>query len=52
MAGSRVPAVSRRDQIKLSEAELRELMEGERVAVVSSIGPRGWPHSIDRKSVV
>ena len=46
MAGSRVPAVSRRDQIKLSEAELRELMEGERVAVVSSIGPRGWPHSM------
>lgn len=39
-------AVSRRDQIKLSEAELAELLEGERVAVVSSLGPRGWPHSM------
>jgi PPOX class probable F420-dependent enzyme len=36
---------SRRDQIKLSEAEQRELLESERVVVVSSIGPRGWPHS-------
>jgi PPOX class probable F420-dependent enzyme len=36
--------VSRRDQIKLSEAELLELLEGERIAVVSSLGPRGWPH--------
>jgi PPOX class probable F420-dependent enzyme len=43
---SRVPAVSRRDQIQLSEAELLELLESERVAVVSSIGPRGWPHSM------
>jgi PPOX class probable F420-dependent enzyme len=38
--------VSRRDQIKLSEAELLELMAAERVAVVSSLGPRGWPHSM------
>jgi PPOX class probable F420-dependent enzyme len=38
--------VSRRDQIKLSEAELAELMEGARIAVVSSLGPRGWPHSM------
>jgi PPOX class probable F420-dependent enzyme len=38
--------VSRRDQIKLSRGELVELLEGERVAVVSSIGPRGWPHSM------
>jgi PPOX class probable F420-dependent enzyme len=38
--------VSRRDQIKLSDAELLELLEGERVAVVSSLGPRGWPHSM------
>jgi PPOX class probable F420-dependent enzyme len=46
MARGRVLAVSRRDQIKLSEAELRELMEAERVAIVSSVGPRGWPHSM------
>jgi PPOX class probable F420-dependent enzyme len=38
--------VSRRDQITLSEAELAELLGSERVAVVSSIGPRGWPHSM------
>jgi PPOX class probable F420-dependent enzyme len=38
--------VSRRDQITLSDEELAELMEGERVAIVSSHGPRGWPHSM------
>jgi len=36
--------VSRRDQIKLSEAERRELIDSERIAVVGSFGPRGWPH--------
>jgi PPOX class probable F420-dependent enzyme len=38
--------MSLRDRIKLSEAELRELLDSERVAVVSSNGPRGWPHSM------
>jgi len=38
--------VSRRDQIVLSDAELLELLASERVAVVSSLGPRGWPHSM------
>ncbi len=38
--------MSRRDQIKLSEAELLELFDSERVAVVSSNGPRGFPHSM------
>jgi PPOX class probable F420-dependent enzyme len=38
--------VSRCDQITLSEAELGELLEAERVAIVSSLGPRGWPHSM------
>jgi PPOX class probable F420-dependent enzyme len=38
--------MSRREQIKLSEVELLELFEGERIAVVSSNGPRGWPHSM------
>jgi len=37
---------SRRDQIKLSDDQLAELIEGERIAIVSSIGPRGWPHSM------
>jgi PPOX class probable F420-dependent enzyme len=35
---------SRRDQIQLSDDELAELIEGERIVVVSSLGPRGWPH--------
>ena len=38
--------MSRRDQITLSETELRELLATERVAIVSSNGPRGWPHSM------
>jgi PPOX class probable F420-dependent enzyme len=38
--------LSRRDQIKLSEEELGELLGDERVVVVSSLGPRGWPHSM------
>ena len=37
---------SRRDQITLSEAEQAELLDSERVVVVSSIGPRWWPHSM------
>ena len=36
--------MSRRDQIKLSEAEQLELLEAERVVTVASFGPRGWPH--------
>ena len=39
-------AKSRRDQIKLSEAEQLELLEIERVAIVTSNGPRGWPHAM------
>jgi PPOX class probable F420-dependent enzyme len=38
--------MSRRDQIKLSEDELLQLLEEERIAIVSSLGPRGWPHSM------
>ncbi|MEX0972403.1 MAG: pyridoxamine 5'-phosphate oxidase family protein [Solirubrobacterales bacterium] len=38
--------MSRRDQITLSEAELLALLDAERIAVVSSNGPRGWPHSM------
>jgi PPOX class probable F420-dependent enzyme len=37
---------SRRDEIKLSEEEQRELIDSERKVVVTSIGPRGWPHSM------
>jgi PPOX class probable F420-dependent enzyme len=35
---------SRRDQIKLTDEEQRELIDGERIVVVSSLGQRGWPH--------
>jgi general stress protein 26 len=35
---------SRRDQIKLTEEEQRELIDSERIVAVSSLGPRGWPH--------
>ena len=44
--------MSRRDQIKLSEGELLELLGSERIAVVSSLGPRGWPHSMPMWFVV
>jgi PPOX class probable F420-dependent enzyme len=35
---------SRRGQIRLTEDERRELIERGRIVVVSSLGPRGWPH--------
>jgi PPOX class probable F420-dependent enzyme len=35
---------SRRGQIELSADQQRELLDSERVAVVASHGPRGWPH--------
>jgi PPOX class probable F420-dependent enzyme len=38
--------VSRRAEIGLSPEEQRELLEAERVVVVSSFGPRGWIHSM------
>jgi PPOX class probable F420-dependent enzyme len=37
---------SRRDQIKLTPEEQRELLDEERIVVATSIGPRGWPHSM------
>jgi PPOX class probable F420-dependent enzyme len=43
---------SRRDQIKLSPDEQAALLDSERVVVVSSIGPRGWPHSMPMWFVV
>jgi hypothetical protein len=38
--------MSRRAEIQLSDEEQRGLLEGERIVVVSSWGPRGWPHSM------
>jgi PPOX class probable F420-dependent enzyme len=37
---------SRRAEITLSPEDQRELIESERVVVVSTLGPRGWPHSM------
>ena len=36
--------MSRRAEIELTPDERRELLESERIVVVSSLGPRGWPH--------
>jgi PPOX class probable F420-dependent enzyme len=38
--------VSRRGEIILSPDEQLELLEAARIVVVSTIGPRGWPHSM------
>ncbi len=38
--------MSRRGEIQLSADEQRELIDSERVVVVSSLGVRGWPHSM------
>ena len=39
-------AMSRRGEIVLSAEEQLELLETERVVIISSLGPRGWPHSM------
>jgi hypothetical protein len=36
--------VSRRDQIKMSEAEAAAFLAEERTVTCATIGPRGWPH--------
>ncbi len=36
----------RREQITLTPEEQLELLDAERVVIVSSHGPRGWPHSM------
>ncbi len=38
--------MSRRGEIVLSPAEQLELLESQRVVIVCSHGPRGWPHSM------
>jgi general stress protein 26 len=37
-------AVSRREQIKMSDAEVAAFLEHERVLTCATFGPRGWPH--------
>jgi hypothetical protein len=36
--------VSRRAQIQMSDAEVREFLAAERVMTCATLGPRGWPH--------
>jgi PPOX class probable F420-dependent enzyme len=38
--------VSRRGQITLDPEEQLELLQAARVVTVSTLGPRGWPHSM------
>jgi general stress protein 26 len=36
--------VSRREQIKMTASEVEAFLEEQRVVVVATNGPRGWPH--------
>lgn len=36
--------MSRREQIKMSDAEVAAFLEEERTVTCATIGPRGWPH--------
>jgi nitroimidazol reductase NimA-like FMN-containing flavoprotein (pyridoxamine 5'-phosphate oxidase superfamily) len=38
------PRVSRREQIRMSEAEVASFLADERTLTCATIGPRGWPH--------
>lgn len=44
--------MNRRDLIKLSTDEQLALLDSERVVVISSNGPRGWPHAMPMWFVV
>ena len=44
--------MSTRDRIRLSEEERLALLDDERVAIVTSLGPRGWPHAMPMWFVV
>jgi hypothetical protein len=36
--------MSRRDQIRMSDQEVRDFLDEERTVVCATNGPRGWPH--------
>ena len=38
--------MSRRDQIQMDRDEQLALLDEERVVIATTIGPRGWPHSM------
>jgi nitroimidazol reductase NimA-like FMN-containing flavoprotein (pyridoxamine 5'-phosphate oxidase superfamily) len=37
---------NRRSQIELTDEEITAFLDEEKVAIVTSFGPRGWPHSM------
>lgn len=37
---------NKRRQIEMSNVEIQNFLDEEKVAIVSSFGPRGWPHSM------
>lgn len=37
---------NKRKQIEMSDEEILAFLDEERVAIVTSFGPRGWPHSM------
>lgn len=37
---------NKRKQIEMSDDEIQAFLDEERVAIVTSFGPRGWPHSM------
>ena len=41
---STLPVVSRREQIKMSDAEVAAFLDEERTVTCATNGPRGWPH--------
>lgn len=44
--------MSGRDLIRMTEEERLALLDAERVVIVTSLGPRGWPHSMPMWFVV
>ena len=44
--GQAAAMANRRDLIKLTPEEQLELLDEERVVIATTIGPRGWPHSM------
>lgn len=37
---------NKRKQIEMDDAEVQAFLDEQKVAIVSSFGPRGWPHSM------
>ena len=42
--GASLRTMSRREQIKMDDAEVAAFLAGERTVTCATVGPRGWPH--------